>query len=275
ASPATTDEDAADALKRAQAAQENPFEDAPFPYACRLDEKRQRLYVSLWAQAAVAVVDLKAKKSIARWPTEAHPCEILLSGSGRILYVANAARNSVTLLDTGSGKALETLSASLHPALPPGSTPNSLALSPDEKTLFVANADNNNVAVFDVSTPGRSRAQGFIPVGWYPTSVRVTPDGKQLLVANGKGLTSKANPKGPQPGLKDRSTTEEYIGGLFLGTLSIIDLPGRTRLEKQLQAYTAQAYACSPYLANQNPSAVRGADNPVPAHSGDPSPIKY
>src|SRR5207237_324222 len=61
----------------------------------------------------------------------------------------------------------------------------------------------------------------------------------------------------------------------FLGTLSIIDLPGRTELEKQLQAYTAQAYACSPYLANQNPSAVRGADNPVPAHSGDPSPIKY
>ena len=120
--PATTDEDIAAALKRSQAAQENPFADAPFPYACRLDEKRQRLYVSLWAQAAVAVVDLKANQPIARWPTEAHPCEMLLSGSGRILYVANAARNSVTVLDTGSGKALETLSASLHPALPPGST---------------------------------------------------------------------------------------------------------------------------------------------------------
>ncbi len=49
--------------------------------------------------------------------------------------------------------------------------------------------------------PGKSRSLGFIPVGWYPTSVRVTPDGRHLLVANGKGLTSKANPLGPQPGI--------------------------------------------------------------------------
>src|SRR6185503_11453317 len=103
-------------------------------------------------------------------------------------FVANAARNTVTVFDTNEGKVLETLAASLYPGLPPGSTPNSLALSPDERTLFVANADNNNVAVFDVSEPGKSRSLGFIPVGWYPTSVRVTPDGKRLLVANGKGI---------------------------------------------------------------------------------------
>ena len=81
-----------------------------------------------------------------------------------------------------AGKAVETLQAAFSPALPPGSTPNSLALSPGERTLFVANADNNAVAVFDVSTPGKSHSLGFIPVGWYPTSVRVTPDGKRLLV---------------------------------------------------------------------------------------------
>src|SRR5205814_2511384 len=138
-----TDEDTAAAIKRAQAAEEKISDESPFPYACRLDEKRQRLYVSLWARAAVAVVDLKANQVIARWPTQEHPCEMLLAASGKILYVANAARNSVSVLDAGSGKPLETLTASLHPGLPPGSTPNSLALSPDEKTLFVANADNN------------------------------------------------------------------------------------------------------------------------------------
>src|SRR2546422_5947630 len=53
-------------------------------YACRLDEKRQRLYVSLWAQAAVAVVDLKATQVIARWPAQEHPCEMLLTASGKI-----------------------------------------------------------------------------------------------------------------------------------------------------------------------------------------------
>ena len=133
----------------------------------------------------MAVIDLRSVQPIARWLAEEHPCEMILTRSGKFLFVANAARNTVTLFETGSGKAIETIHAALYPKAPPGSTPNSVALTPDEKTLFVANADNNMVAVFDVSTPGRSRSLGFIPVGWYPTSVRVTPDGKRLLVANG------------------------------------------------------------------------------------------
>ena len=109
----------------------------------------------------------------------------------------------------------------------PGTTPNSLALSPDGGRLFVANAGNNNVAVFDLERPGQARPMGFIPVGWYPTSVRVTPDGLHLLVANGKGLISRANRHGPQPGREAPANVREYIAGLLLGTLSIIPLPAR------------------------------------------------
>ncbi|HXT38903.1 MAG TPA: alkaline phosphatase family protein [Candidatus Angelobacter sp.] len=278
AAPATAtpaDEDTAAATKRAQAAQEKISDDSPFPYACRLDEKRQRLYVSLWAKAAVAVIDLKTSQVIDRWPAQEHPCEMVLTSSGKVLFVANAARNSVTVLDTGSGKALETLTASLYPGLPPGSTPNSLALSPDEKTLFVANADNNNIAVFDVTTPGKSRSLGFIPAGWYPTSVRVTPDGKRLLVANGKGIIPKANPHGPQPMNEPPASVREYIGGLFRGTLSVIDLQPREKLEEQLASWTAQAYRCSPIKADLRAGGSPASGNPVPAKVGDPSPIKY
>ena len=269
------DEDVAAATKRAQAALEVISDESPFPYTCQLDEKRQRLYVSLWAKAAVAVVDLKANRVIARWPTQEHPCEMLLAASGKILYVANAARNSVSVLDAGSGKPLETLTASLHPGLPPGSTPNSLALSPDEKTLFVANADNNNLAVFDVSVAGKSRSLGFIPVGWYPTSVRVTPDGRYLLVANGKGLISKANRNGPQPGRDPPASVREYIGGLFRGTLTIIELPDREKLQELLVTWTAQAYRCSPVQPGLGATGARSPGNPVPARVGDSSPIKY
>src|SRR6185295_10454181 len=87
--------------------------EAPFPYACRLDERRERLYVSLWAQSAVAVIDLKSEETIARWATEEHPCEMVLSRSGKLLFVANAARNSVTVFNTDSGKAIETIHAAL------------------------------------------------------------------------------------------------------------------------------------------------------------------
>src|SRR6266566_1144886 len=199
-----------------------------------------------------------------------------LTLSGKFLFAANANRNTVTVFDTDSGKAIETIWAALYPQALSGSTPNSLALSPDEQTLFIANADNNNVAVFDVSTPGKSRSLGFIPTGWYPTSVRVTPDGKHLLVANGKGTISRANPRGPQPGVNNSADpTVQYIGRLFRGTLSIIDLPPRKEFDQQLAACTALAYRCSPLRADGSVSAARPAHNPVPAKPGDASPIQY
>jgi YVTN family beta-propeller protein len=271
-----TDFDTDAATKRDEAMLHQVGPDGVFPYACRLDEKRQRLYVSLWAQAAVAVIDLQSGQVVAHWPAQEHPCEMALTRSGKRLFVANASRNTVTVLDTDSGRPLETIWAALYPKAPPGSTPNSLALSPDEKKLFVANADNNLVAVFDVSTPGESRSLGFIPVGWYPTSVRVTPDGKHLLVANGKGSTPKANPLGPQPDGKPRSeSTVQYIAGLFQGTLSIIDLPPRKQSEPQMAAYTAQAYRCSPLNSDASVSAPGSQDNPIPRKPGDATPIKY
>jgi YVTN family beta-propeller protein len=281
-----TDLDTAAANKRAEAALEEAKSDETFPYACRLDEKRRRLYVSLWAQSAVAVLDSDTGKVLARWPTEEHPCEMVLSRAGKFLFVANSARNSVTVFDTATGKAIETICAALYPQSPPGSTPNSLALSPDEKTLFIANADNNSVAVFDVSVPGKSRSLGFIPVGWYPTSVRVTPDGKHLLVANGKGLSSAPNPHGPQPGVNDSAAnpTVQYIARLFRGSLSIIDLPLRKKFEEQLADYTAQAYRCTPLKADFSVTALPPANSPIPAavapaasngSAAVRSPIKY
>ena len=178
-----------------------------FPYGCILDEERGRLYVSLWGQARVAVfkVPLTAASAPAEyWPTEDHPNEMLLTRDGGTLYVANANRNTVSAIDTATGRTRELLCSALFPDAPNGSTPNSIALSLDEKTLYIANADNNNIAVMDVAIPGRAQSRGFIPVGWYPTSVRLTPDGKHLLVANGKGTTPKANRNGPRPAASRR-----------------------------------------------------------------------
>jgi YVTN family beta-propeller protein len=190
-----------------------------------------------------------------------------LTRSGKLLYVANANRNTVTVLDTSTGKALETIWAAFFPDSPPGSTPNSLALSPDEKTLFVANANVNAIAVFDVSQPGKSSSWGFIPAGWYPTSVRVTPDGRRLVVANGKGATAKSNiPKG---------NAGEYIATLYQGTLSVIDLPDAKHWASQMAAWTTEAYACTPLKAEAAVAVTPPPGNPIPAKVGDPSPIKY
>jgi DNA-binding beta-propeller fold protein YncE len=246
-----------------------------YPYGLVLDESRGRLYVSLWSRAGVAVVDTASFRAAATWPTQEHPNEMILARAGKILFVANANRNTVTVIDAEAGKPIETIGTAIDPRAPAGSTPNSLALSPDETMLFVANATTNNLAVVNVKQPGASAPLGFIPAGWYPTSVRVAGDGRTIYVANGKGAGSRANRDGPRPGFaRGGGPTIEYIGGLFQGTLSMIPMPDARRMA----GYSRTVYECSP-LRRGDPTSVRGPapapGNAIPARVGDPSPIRY
>jgi DNA-binding beta-propeller fold protein YncE len=269
--PATTDDPSI--TKRADGFLERTVADLPYPYGCLIDEKRGRVYVSLWAQAAVAVVDLGEWKVVDRFEVEEHPNEMLLSADGSRLFVANANRNSVSVVDSASGRTLETLLATLTPDAAPGNTPNSLALSADGSRLFVANANINAVAVFDVSRPGASRSLGFIPTGWYPTSVRLA--GSRLLVANGKGVISDSNRNGPRPGFHPDAPTPDYIGRLFQGTVSCVDLPGGEALARKLGEWTVQAVSCRPPSARDELEPAMIERSPVPLAKGRASPITH
>ncbi len=243
-----------------------------YPYACLPAPDGKRLFVSLWNKAAVAVIDLGEKKVVATWETEKHPTEMVLSPDGKALFVACANSTRVSVLDAASGKGLETVSCSLYPTAPAGNTPNSLSLTPDGQLLFVANADNNNLAVFNVAEPGKAKPLGFVPVGWYPTSVRYNPADKKLYVANGKGTTPLPNRHGPNPNRRpELQTLRQYIGGLYQGTLGVLDLP----TPEQMTEFTRRAYACSPLRRDLGVTAERPADNPIPAKVGDASPIKH
>jgi YVTN family beta-propeller protein len=242
-----------------------------WPYAALPAGKSGRLYVSLWGNAAIAVVDAKSQKIEATWPAAPHPTEMALSPDESLLYVACADANCVVVLDTATGRQVEVIGTALYPRGPARCTPMSLALAPNGKTLWVANADANNLAVLDVSHRGESRSLGFIPVGWYPTSVRMTPAADQVLVANGKGVISRANPQGPNPTRK-RDSEPQYIGGLLRGTLSVIPMPK----PGDMPELTRAAYACSPLKSDTSPTGRAAlADNPIPAAVGRPSPIKH
>lgn len=244
--------------------------EAPFPYGVVVDDRAGRVYVSLWAKATVLVLDDRTGAEIARWPVGDHPNEMVLSADGR-LFVAEANRNTVSVVRVKDGQVLEQLCSALDPAALPGSMPNSLALSPDGELLFVANANNNNVAVFAVGEARHSRSLGFIPTGWFPTSVRVSRDGRTLLVANGKGVTSAANPHGPFPGDPRPHTLQQYIGSLMQGTVSFIDLPGPAERENRLGELSRLAFQTGPRAT----PVGRPEASPIPGRVGDPSPIKY
>ena len=246
-------------------------------YSCLLSPDEKTLYISIWGGGGVTCYNT-VSGAVSQIKTGSHPNELLLNKKGTILFVANANDNSVSIINTVTRKVIETVITALYPTSLTGSTTNGLALSGNEKTLYAANADNNCLAVFDVSKPGSTRSTGFIPVGWYPTNIKTL--GNKIFVANGKGFTSMANPRGPQPVMKTDNSSyqkgvinsrEQYIGGLFKGTLSIINAPGTN----QLKLFTRQVYANTPFNNRVAAQSAGEAGNPIPGRRGEKSPMKH
>ncbi len=245
-------------------------------YTCLLSKNKSELYISVWGGRKILVFDTWKKQITDSIAVGDHPNDLCLSGNGRILYVANANDNSVSVIDIPNRKVLETLDAALYPGSPGGSTTNGVALSENDKTLYIANADNNCLAVFDVSHPGSSRSIGYIPVGWYPTGVKLI--GNKVYVTNGKGFTSLPNADYKPFDTSHANITYQhaveksgYIGGLFTGTLSMFDEPSVEKLNE----YSRLVYENTPYHKDRELKAHGEPGNPVPMKIGDSSPVKY
>ena len=245
-------------------------------YTCLLSVNKTELYISQWGGGKILIFNVAKKKITDSIKVGDHPNDLCITRNGRILFVANANDNSVSVVDLKSRKLIETLDAALYPKSVVGSTTNGVALSENDQRLYVANADNNCLAVFDVSKPGSSRSSGFIPVGWYPTGVKVI--GKKVFVINGKGFSSFPNPgyrafdtTTNNPSFQKSAVKNEYIGGLFTGTLSIFESPS----PDQLVDLSKLVYDNTPYHKDRELMANGEKGNPIPMRIGDSSPIKY
>ncbi len=237
-------------------------------FSCILSNDANTLYVSLWGGSAIAVIDTETLTIRSTIPVGDHPNELLLTTDGKHLITSCANDNSVHIINTDSKTVIEKLQTSCFPDAPAGSTPNALAISEDDSRLYVANADNNSLAVFDISEIGESRSLGFIPTGWYPTSVKVL--NKKIWITNGKGSASAPNPKGPNPYHASVDSTQ-YIGGLFKGSLTVIEEPD----ESLLKTYTEAVYKNTPYSKDLELHYLGEEGNPIPQKVGEPSPIKH
>ncbi len=249
-------------------------------YTCLLSPDKKRLYISCWGCDKVILFDTDKQNITGPIPVGDNPNDMCITGNGKYLFVANANDNTVSVIDTRQMKVTEILNSALFPDSPAGSTTNSVALSNDEKTLYIANADNNCLAVFDISTPGSGKSKGFIPTAWYPTCVRIA--GNKILVTSGKGLSSLANPFGPNPasnaeeiiyqaGGKEQKIKVQYIGGLFKGSLGILPFPD----DKLMALYSKAVYNNTPYIKSRELISDGEAGNPIPRKVGDPSPVKH
>jgi DNA-binding beta-propeller fold protein YncE len=228
------------------------------PYSVVASPDGRTVYVSMWGLDAVQGFDSTSLVPSSQFVTGVHPNAMVLSKDGLRLFVACGGSSAVWVFDTTSGEAIEQISTSLYPDAPPTSTPNALGLSPDGKTLLIAAADNNAVAVVDVSNPGRSFVNGFIPCGRYPTGAIFSRDATSLFILSGRGLLADNPAFGPEK--------------RWAGALSVVPLPDRVTLGE----YTRKVVSLSPYSDTTKlapPNVPVGS--PIPHAVGAPSPIKH
>ena len=178
--------------------------------------------------------------------------------------VANAGEDTLSVLDTSSGKLVETIALRDSDGLF-GASPDSLSFSPSGDTLFVGLGGRNAVAQVAFRR-GKSRVRGLIPVGWFPGAVLCDANRKSLYVANIKGVGSGL-PPGPGAPIK-------YNSHQHFGTLSLVSLPNDRELEYDTQVVRWNARqnviqaALLPARKNQTPK-------PVPERVGEPSIFKH
>ncbi|MCB1022852.1 MAG: beta-propeller fold lactonase family protein [Acidobacteria bacterium] len=240
-----------------------------------------KIFVSLWGDDSVAVVDGKTLKIEAHIKTERHPTKMLLNREGSLLFVANSDGDSVSVIDTRRSALSRTepkIEVKLAENKKSGMSPQGLALSEDEQFLYVANAKTNSVAVVRLATDledgtdsgetSRSQILGFIPTGNYASAVSVV--GERLFIANGKGTGMKNSsvtvtesgfyPNMPNTDFPGESYNKRgaYSAAAVSGNISLVDIPD----EKQLYAYSQAVMRANGMIGKQDAKIFENGRSP-------------
>jgi YVTN family beta-propeller protein len=246
-----------------------------YPYDVKLLTRGSvvsKIYVSLWGDGSIAVVDRARGNRVSHIAVDRHPTTMLFNRDQSRLYAVNSNADVVSVIDTATDRVIERINVRLSEGALIGASPEGAALSEDEKTLYVANAQANAVAVVGLAkNPARgerSKLLGLIPTGNYPSAVAVA--GGRLFIANGKGtgvenssniVTSTGlypnmpNANFPAAGFSRRG---EYSVGVVSGNISVVDPLD----EKQLFAYTQVAMRNNGLLGHETKNIFPGGRSP-------------
>ena len=217
------------------------------------------------SEGSVSVIDLAANKVTSEILTGLHACALARTPDGRYVVVANAASDTVSVIDTRKDQVVETIWPKPNPADLFGASPNALAFDASGKTLYVCNGTHNAVAVV-AFRPGRSKLLGLLPVGWFPGAI--VPDARRnaLYIANIKGIG---------PGKKDAKTgTVSSNSHQYFGTLSLLAVPPANQLAA-LTRTVLRNYRAPALAAATLPARPGQPPRPVPERVGEPSVFKH
>jgi DNA-binding beta-propeller fold protein YncE len=213
------------------------------------------------SEGSVSVIDTRSGKIAREVLLGKHSSAMSLSPSRRWLAVANAASDTISILDTKTDAVIETLCARQDPGDLFGASPNALTFDHSGKRLYVCNGTHNALAVFSFK-PGASKLEGLVPVGWFPGAVVWDAARRTAYVANIKGMG---------PGRPGKSSGKlEFNSHQHYGSVTILSEPSAN----ELPALTQEALFNMRYpLLRQAalPARPGMAPVPVPQRIGEPS----
>ena len=216
-------------------------------------------------EGSVSVIDLGANRVLDEIIVGLHSSALAQSPSGRHVVVANAASDTLSVIDTRTDKVVETIWTRPSPADIFGASPTALAFDTAGKTLFVCNGTHNAVAVISFR-PGESKLTGLIPTGWFPGAIVHDGARHALYVANVKGIG---------PGKKDAKTGKVSSNShQYFGSLSLMPIPGKKALAAHTQTVLRNYRAPALEAARLLPRPGQPA-RPVPERVGEPSVFKH
>ena len=257
---------------------------AAFPISVAATRDGRRGFVALWNGSAVAELDLRSGRVLARLPLLAprsaaapgsHPAALALSPDEKTLYVALANRDMIAAVALQDNRLR--MRAMFDTRLPGqelfGAMPDAVAVSADGRRLYAANTGSDAVAVFDLAreTAGAQGADaqgtsmpvrplGFIPTEWYPTALAVGQQKLYVATAKGRGTGANVDAERIVEAVPRSHRAHAYIGTLLYGSLATIDL---AEAEKSLGALTHEVEVSNLMAATQQHINFRNGGHPI------------
>ncbi len=219
----------------------------------------------------VSVVDPAAGRQTASIRVGLQPTALKVSGT--TLFVANSNDDSVSIINTSSGKVTQTFNVAPLPGSTVGSNPNAIEMT-DGNHLLVSIGRDNALAVYGYNGPSAPvQYEGLIPTDWYPVNVQVDHATGKIIVTNDKGIGSR----GPET-----SISEGPDANVVTGHNTYNDTGSLTRFavptEADLANLTHQVFVNNDWqkLLQSTPLARANAKPvAIPATLGAPSTIKH
>ena len=219
----------------------------------------------------VSVIDTAAPTSKVRTVgVGLHPTALHVEGNA--LFVTNTFSDTVSVIDTGRDRVVQTIGTRPWPSAKVGYQPTSITTTPDGH-LLVTLARANAVAVYRYHDNPQEPVDyvGLLPTDYYPADIGRTFQG-QVVVTNTRGIDARGPEqsidKGPGTVLATDHNTHSTTGSLTRFTLPD---------DQEIARYTATVFAQNGWTDHdvEQAPATKAAKVAVPKRVGDPSTIKH